>query len=126
VRLQGLIVHHDQDAVFTGYVWTARLLLKDHVRVSYALRGARDNTEMESFNSRGWTITATCEGIRPSGTERRRHSSRLCGHGRSATIPKAQDCTRIGVHRRVPRLLMPPQIALYGAAPRLVPKGGRS
>ena len=52
VRLQGLIVHHDQDPVFTGYAWTARLLLKDHVRVSYALRGARDNTEMESFNSR--------------------------------------------------------------------------
>ena len=52
VRLQGLIVHHDQDPVFTGYGWTARLLLKDDVRVSYALRGARDNTEMESFNSR--------------------------------------------------------------------------
>ena len=52
VRLQGLIVHHDQDPVFTGYAWTARLLLKNHVRVSYALRGARDNTEMESFNSR--------------------------------------------------------------------------
>ena len=50
--LQALIVHHDQDPVFTGYAWTARLLLKDHVRVSYALRGARDNTEMESFNSR--------------------------------------------------------------------------
>ena len=52
VGLQGLIVHHDQDPVFTGYAWTARLLLKDYVRVSYALRGARDNTEMESFNSR--------------------------------------------------------------------------
>jgi len=52
VRLHGLIVHHDQDPVFTGYTWTARLLLKDHVRMSYALRGARDNTEMESFNSR--------------------------------------------------------------------------
>ena len=52
VRLHGLIVHHDQDPVFTGYAWTARLLLKDHVRVSYALRGARDNAEMASFNSR--------------------------------------------------------------------------
>jgi len=46
-----VIVHHDQDPVFTGYGWTARLLLKDHVRVSYALNGARDNPEMEGFNS---------------------------------------------------------------------------
>lgn len=52
VRLPGLIVHHDQDPVFTGYAWTGRLLLQDKVRVSYALRGARDNPEMESFNSR--------------------------------------------------------------------------
>jgi len=48
----GMIVHHDQDPVFTGYDWTGRLLLKDHARVSYALHGARDNTEMESFFSR--------------------------------------------------------------------------
>jgi transposase InsO family protein len=47
-----LIVHHDQDPIFTGCAWTARLLLKDHVQVSYALRGGWDNTEMESFNSR--------------------------------------------------------------------------
>jgi putative transposase len=53
VPLQAVIVHHDQeDPVFTGYGWTARLLLKDHVRVSYALNGARDNPEMEGFNSR--------------------------------------------------------------------------
>jgi len=52
VRLQRVIVHHDQDPVFTSYGWTARLLLKDHVRVSYALNGARDNPEMEGFNSR--------------------------------------------------------------------------
>src|SRR3989304_4739221 len=37
VRLQGLIVHHDQDPVFTGYAWTARLLLTNHVRGSHAL-----------------------------------------------------------------------------------------
>jgi len=51
-RVRGVIVHHDQDPVFTGYGWTARLLLKDHARVSYALNGARDNPEMEGFNSR--------------------------------------------------------------------------
>ena len=52
VPLRRVIVHHDQDPVFTGYGWTARLLLKDHVRVPYALNGARDNPEMEGFNSR--------------------------------------------------------------------------
>lgn len=52
VGLRGFIVHHDQDPVFTGYSWTGQLLLKDRVRVSYALNGARDNPEMESFISR--------------------------------------------------------------------------
>lgn len=48
----GMIVHHDQDPVYTGYGWTGQLLLRDRVRLSYALEGARDNPEMESFNSR--------------------------------------------------------------------------
>jgi transposase InsO family protein len=47
-----VIVHHDQDPVFTSYAWTSRLLLDDGVQLSYALNGARDNPEMESFNSR--------------------------------------------------------------------------
>jgi transposase InsO family protein len=49
---KGLILHHDQDPVFTGYRWTRQLLLQDHVRISYALQGARGNPEMEGFNSR--------------------------------------------------------------------------
>jgi transposase InsO family protein len=48
----GLIVHHDRDPVYTGYGWTGQLLVRDHVRLSYALRGCRDNPEMESFHSR--------------------------------------------------------------------------
>lgn len=48
----GLIVHHDQDPVFTSYAWTGQLLLRDVARISYALEGAKDNPEMESFNSR--------------------------------------------------------------------------
>lgn len=48
----GLIVHHDRDPVYTGYGWTDRLLLRDGVRLSYALHGARDNPEMEAFFSR--------------------------------------------------------------------------
>jgi len=46
-----VIVHHDQDTVYTGHEWLRHVRLLDKVRVSYALNGARDNTEMESFNS---------------------------------------------------------------------------
>lgn len=46
----GMIVHHDRDAVYTGHGWAAQLLLEDRVRLSYALRGARDNPQIESFN----------------------------------------------------------------------------
>ena len=52
IAYAGMIMHHDRDPVFTGYAWTSQLLLKDELRLSYALRGAKDNTEMESFNSR--------------------------------------------------------------------------
>jgi len=51
ISCAGMIIHHDQDSVYTGYRWTAQLLLEDHARLSYALNGAKDNTEMESFNS---------------------------------------------------------------------------
>jgi transposase InsO family protein len=50
VKFSGLIVHHDQDSVYTGNEWLHQIRLVDNVRVSYALNGARDNTEMESFN----------------------------------------------------------------------------
>lgn len=52
VGCQGLIVHHDQDPVFVGYGWTSRLLLDEGVRISYSLRGAKGNPEMEAFFSR--------------------------------------------------------------------------
>jgi len=45
-------MHHDQDPVFTGHAWVRRLLLEDGARISYALNGAKDNPEMESFFSR--------------------------------------------------------------------------
>jgi transposase InsO family protein len=50
--INGVIVHHDRDPVYTSYSWTRQLLLQDEARISYALRGAKDNPEMESFNSR--------------------------------------------------------------------------
>jgi putative transposase len=111
IDLERVTIHHDQDPVFTGYGWTAQLLLKDHVRVSYALNGARDNPEMEAFNSRFKTENRsllldaqTLDELQALVSERidyynndRRHSSisnqapvvfiaTLC-HGRSITIP---------------------------------------
>ena len=50
IAWEGMIMHHDQDSVYTGHMWTGQLLLKDKIRLSYALNGAKDNTEMESFN----------------------------------------------------------------------------
>ena len=85
----GMIMHHDRDSVYTGYEWTSQLLLKDGLRVSYALRGAKDNPEMESFHGRFKTeghslflgaqslaelITVVDERMRYYNTERR-HSS---------------------------------------------------
>ena len=52
ISCAGVIVHHDQDPVYTGYAWTSQLLLEDKVQISYALNGARDNPEMEGFFSR--------------------------------------------------------------------------
>jgi transposase InsO family protein len=52
IPYRGIIMHHDRDSVFTGYRWTAQLLLGDGLRLSYALRGAKDNPEMEAFHSR--------------------------------------------------------------------------
>ena len=46
-----MILHHDQDPAFTSYGWTGQLLLKDGVRLSHALQGAKDNPEIESFHS---------------------------------------------------------------------------
>lgn len=52
IELAGMVMHHDQDPVYTSYAWTGRLLLRDHLQISYSLDGARGNTEMEAFISR--------------------------------------------------------------------------
>ena len=36
----------------TSSGWTGQLLLEERVRLSYALKGAKDNPEMEYFNGR--------------------------------------------------------------------------
>jgi putative transposase len=50
-KIKGLIVHHDRGSAYTSWLWLKKLMTKDKVKVSWALRGARDNPEMESFNS---------------------------------------------------------------------------
>ncbi|MCB0078037.1 MAG: DDE-type integrase/transposase/recombinase [Anaerolineales bacterium] len=52
INYQALIMHHDQDPVYTSHAWAHQLLIHDGLRLSYALHGARDNPEMESFFSR--------------------------------------------------------------------------
>jgi putative transposase len=52
IESSGMVMHQDQGSVYTSYAWTGRLLLRDHLQVSYSLDGARGNTEMEAFISR--------------------------------------------------------------------------
>lgn len=41
--LEGRIIHHDQDSVYTSYQWLRAVLIEDGMRVSYSERGAKDN-----------------------------------------------------------------------------------
>lgn len=50
--VEGIIVHHDQDPVYTGYRWGYQLLIRDKARLSFTENGAKDNTTMESFFGR--------------------------------------------------------------------------
>lgn len=49
---RGMIMHHDQGSAFISYDWAAQILLRDRMQLSFALNGAGDNAEMESFFSR--------------------------------------------------------------------------
>ena len=49
--LTSVIIHHDQDPVYTGNAWIRALRIEDGVRISYSLDGAKQNTFMESFNA---------------------------------------------------------------------------
>lgn len=48
-RLQDVLIHHDQDPVFTGQAWLRRVLLQEGARVAYTEHGCRDNPWVESF-----------------------------------------------------------------------------
>jgi len=48
--LEGSIIHHDQDTVYTGYRWLQAVLIRERAKISFSENGARGNTYMESFN----------------------------------------------------------------------------
>lgn len=48
-RLEAVIIHHDQDGVYTSHAWLYRVLIEEHARLSYAENGAKDNPWIESF-----------------------------------------------------------------------------
>ncbi len=50
ISWEGMVLHQDQDSVFTGNRWVDKVLIEDGVRLSYSQNGARGNTLMESFN----------------------------------------------------------------------------
>lgn len=52
LSLEGRIIHHDQDAVYTGFRWLRAVLIKHRARISFSENGAKGNTAMESFNGR--------------------------------------------------------------------------
>ncbi len=47
-----LVVHSDQDTVYTSYDWLRRLMIEDGVVLSFSENGAKDNPWIESFWSR--------------------------------------------------------------------------
>lgn len=51
-RLKDVIIHHDQDSVYTGHGWLHEVVVRDNVRVSYSDNGAKGNVHMESFNGK--------------------------------------------------------------------------
>ena len=50
--MEGHFIHHDQDAVYTGYRWLQVVLIRERMRISFSENGAKGNTFMESFNGR--------------------------------------------------------------------------
>jgi len=52
LTLEGRVIHHDQDTVYTGYRWLRAVLITHRARISFSENGAKGNTTMESFNGR--------------------------------------------------------------------------
>jgi putative transposase len=52
LRLEGRLLHQDQDSVYTGYRWLQAVLIRERAKLSFSENGAKGNTYMESFNAR--------------------------------------------------------------------------
>ena len=50
--VKGMILHQDQDPVYTSHQWTRQIIIKDKARLSFAKAGAKENPCMESFFGR--------------------------------------------------------------------------
>lgn len=50
VALRKVVIHHDQDPIYTSHEWLRAVRVQAGARVSFSLNGARGNTAMESFN----------------------------------------------------------------------------
>ena len=48
-EVSGILVHHDQDPVYTSYAWIQQLMIEDGVKISFSENGARGNTWIESL-----------------------------------------------------------------------------
>ena len=48
-EVSGILVHHDQDPVFTSYAWIQQLMIEDGVEISFSENGARGNPWIESL-----------------------------------------------------------------------------
>jgi putative transposase len=51
-EVAGVVVHSDQDSVYTSYEWLRTLIVEDGVVISFSENGAKDNPFVESFWSR--------------------------------------------------------------------------
>jgi len=51
-RIEDIIIHHDQDGVYTGHRWLNEVIIDSKARISYSEDGAKGNVHMESFNGR--------------------------------------------------------------------------
>jgi len=51
-KIEGIIIHHDQDGVYIGHRWLHQVAVKDKVRVSYSEDGAKGNVYLQSFIGR--------------------------------------------------------------------------
>jgi len=99
---EDMIVHHDRDSVYRSFRWLWRLLMEDGVWLSFAMRGAKDNTVMEAFNGRFkeegrslFTEASDVEGLRDVVGEQMRYYNRHRIHSSIDYVPPARFVRRL-------------------------------